>query len=524
MRLVPNTPLEEGTTMEPRTPNRRRRITVAGLLAIATIAGPLATTSSASSQTASLPVNITGSTGTVDILNTGDTLICDECIPDSLSPLPGATGWGGSFAIQTEADFVSAGQLDLTVDDAELEEGADASLLASLDPGTGSVLVTATWSGAFGFFNDDNDTDDNGDGQLEWVPVESPVLDGTYSDTIQLTSAAPCDLPAPGQAPVTCTADFGDITLAELPIIPLVVDVDLRLTLSADVTVDATGATTVREVRVDNGPSVDSGSISWTGSSAPMTASDQLTMPCGPVGKDVLADVGATDYDAVVDISEKVAMTIVLDLPTPPFSDIDWELAPLAFYKALNNPVSLTGTGGTATLGTLRADTTAPNLSLTVPPTGAEGDAIGFQATATDACSTPTVDWHLSDGSSMFGTSVTHVFADDGAYTGEATATDGRGNTTTKQFALPISNVAPLANAGPDHSTLWGVPVHFGGSATDPGSADLASMAYAWTSATAPPARPVGRPSTTPMPRPARTCRRSRPWTTGVPPTPTPGR
>lgn len=470
--------------MEHPTPTpitRRGRLAAASLLAVATVAGPLAVASGAAEQTATVPVNLAGSTGALTVVDLADDLICDECVPDSLSPLKGATAWGGTYSFTTEASFVSPGAVDLVVDDADLEEGATAALQASLDPGDGAVLVTAKWSAALGFFNDPNWGEEDDDGVTVWEPVDNGLLpDGTWSGTVKTTAAGPCALPAPGQAPVTCTVDFGDVTLLELPILPLLVDVDIRLKLAADVSVDATGVTTVREVRVQNGPSLESGSIAWGGSSTPMSAIDELTMPCGPVGRDVLVDVGQTTYDTTVGIAPKLQLTAVLDLPSPPFDDIELELATLGAGDTVQGPAKITGTGGTAKLGNLAADRTAPTLVPTIPAGGAEGDAIPFQAVATDACSTPTIDWKLSDGGTMFGSSPVHVFADNGSYTGKVTARDARGNATTAQFALPISNVAPVAVAGPDHSTVWGVPVHFGGSATDKGSADLASMAYSW--------------------------------------------
>src|SRR5262249_11463725 len=54
------------------------------------------------------------------------------------------------------------------------------------------------------------------------------------------------------------------------------------------------------------------------------------------------------------------------------------------------------------------------------------------------------------------------------------------GNSATKDFSVPMSNVPPVVNAGPDTGEAWGIPVAFNGSATDPGSADQSTLGYSW--------------------------------------------
>jgi PKD repeat protein len=88
--------------------------------------------------------------------------------------------------------------------------------------------------------------------------------------------------------------------------------------------------------------------------------------------------------------------------------------------------------------------------------------------------------WTFSDGGIAFGPEPQHTFADNGTYTGLLTATDGTGNVDTDLFTVVVTNEAPVAGAGPDHGVAWGRPVPFGASATDPGSADQASLGYSW--------------------------------------------
>ena len=78
------------------------------------------------------------------------------------------------------------------------------------------------------------------------------------------------------------------------------------------------------------------------------------------------------------------------------------------------------------------------------------------------------------------GPRIQKVFADSGNYTGNVTATDFRGNKTVKNFTVTVTNVAPVADAGPDGSGAWGRAIAFNGAGTDPGSADQSTLVYQW--------------------------------------------
>ena len=58
--------------------------------------------------------------------------------------------------------------------------------------------------------------------------------------------------------------------------------------------------------------------------------------------------------------------------------------------------------------------------------------------------------------------------------------TDPTGLSTTLNFSVPVANVPPTVNAGPNKSSLWGVPVSFHANGADAGSVDDDILLFAW--------------------------------------------
>jgi hypothetical protein len=58
---------------------------------------------------------------------------------------------------------------------------------------------------------------------------------------------------------------------------------------------------------------------------------------------------------------------------------------------------------------------------------------------------------------------------------------DGRGGSSEAAASVMVQNVAPLADAGPDRTAYWGIPVVLAGTASDPGPLDVAAgLAASW--------------------------------------------
>ena len=130
-----------------------------------------------------------------------------------------------------------------------------------------------------------------------------------------------------------------------------------------------------------------------------------------------------------------------------------------------------------------------PNLAPTAdaggPYTVAEGAAVTLTASGSDPeRGAVTYAWDVdNDGTFETAGQTASYSADDGPVTRtvRVRVTDEQGQSTVDETTVSVSNVAPTAEAGGARSGFWGLPVTFDGSATDPSSADSASLAYAWS-------------------------------------------
>ena len=125
----------------------------------------------------------------------------------------------------------------------------------------------------------------------------------------------------------------------------------------------------------------------------------------------------------------------------------------------------------------VESNTQPPLASLTGPAGAlAEGDSATFDASGSlDPNGTiASYAWDFGDGSTGSGASVSHTFAQDGAFTVRVTVTDNDGLTDTATFDVNVTNVAPVVGAVPDATLNVGATYTAVGSFTDPG-------ADAWT-------------------------------------------
>ncbi len=105
------------------------------------------------------------------------------------------------------------------------------------------------------------------------------------------------------------------------------------------------------------------------------------------------------------------------------------------------------------------------------------------------------IHWKFDDGGSAFGKTINHAFPDNflGAsppHTGKVVITDPTGLSTTLNFSVPVANIAPTVNAGPNKTALWGVPVSFHANGADAGPVDNGILLYNWDFGD--PASPIG--------------------------------
>lgn len=124
-----------------------------------------------------------------------------------------------------------------------------------------------------------------------------------------------------------------------------------------------------------------------------------------------------------------------------------------------------------------------PSVDAGPDKTASEGQSVSFSGSATDPAGPNdplTYSWNFGDGGTANGQNVSHTFADNGVYTVTLSVSDGDGGVGTDQLTVTVNNVAPTAHAGGPYYGVVNYPVQLQGSATDPGSADIPTLQYAW--------------------------------------------
>jgi len=148
----------------------------------------------AATHTQTVPLAFSGDTTSIDLVDV--TKVCDECIPDDLSPLPGATGYGGQVQAHVDITFEPNANLAVSNDDALLEEGTTADVKAGIIPLPGTLKAHAVYNAGFGFFND-ADGFTLPDDPPDWTPVDAgPFPDGTISGELTADGTGLCSFAA----------------------------------------------------------------------------------------------------------------------------------------------------------------------------------------------------------------------------------------------------------------------------------------------------------------------------------------
>jgi len=168
---------------------------------------------------------------------------------------------------------------------------------------------------------------------------------------------------------------------------------------------------------------------------------------------------------------------IAVNMPNEPgIRNVDWN----TYRTTVDEIESLTGYDLLALLpddveSAVESNSQPPLAAVDGPTALAEGDSATFSATAVDPNGTiASYAWDFGDGSIGTGVSVTHTFAQDGAFTVRLTVTDNDGLTDTETLTVNVANVAPVVGAVPDATLNVGATYTAAGTFTDPG-------ADAWT-------------------------------------------
>ena len=429
---------------------------MASVVAILTVTTLLTTASPASAATPSIPLHMVGtSTQTVPVgvaavipldpvSQAALNFVCafDPDCPNGL--------WGVGVDVQDvnlDVTFEQDVAFDATYTDGLLSEGKTLDVVDAVSPQSGSVQVTAHVSGNAGAYVD-------GD----------PFSVDPFNATIPIADV-PCTVPAPGGPTSVCDLPPADLTIVSLPMFPGI-GVDLALRLDASVNVDSTGLATVREYKVVSASDTDP--LTFSGSSL----NDPYDVPCGPAGQDLMLNLS----DSALDVDPSLPADLQLVIKWTVFGEtVDDTVLTSAPLGSVDFPVAPLSDAGvdSADLGTIAQDSEPPVVTgVASHYSGDEGSELAMSATVDDACGADDVVWKFSDGGTEYGPTIQKVFADSGNYTGNVTATDFRGNKTVKNFTVTVTNVAPVADAGPDGSAAWGRLVAFNGAGTDRGLAE----------------------------------------------------
>jgi hypothetical protein len=212
------------------------------------------------------------------------------------------------------------------------------------------------------------------------------------------------------------------------------------------------------------------------------TSTETFTMPCtSKAGDAVNYDLADYHWTPKTTASQSIEIKIVNTYPGGIGEMFEYGSIDIGSAEVSSPNFDLTGTGFLTSLGSLLANNVNPTIGPLGPFSGSEGTAIPFSAAVDSQCPISSYVWEFSDGTKSFGPSPQRAFGDNGVYDGQLTVTDVTGLSTTGSFTASVANVKPSVNAGPDTTSDWGRPVQFNGQATDPGSADQATLQYTWT-------------------------------------------
>jgi hypothetical protein len=451
-----------------------------GLL-VAALAVVAASPAAAATQNRAINSSFSGS---VDPhVNFDTTAVCDDCYPDFAGPGPGSWAFGASVdTAVTDLEYAGAASTAVSYDDSLLRQGQTVAVTDTLTPGAGLVTAKGSMLVQYGVYRDAS-------GGTDFTPA------GTLTPgNVPFTASFPCSMPLPGDAPVTCNSSPVSVPVATITVIPAVFPVPgLSIVLSVNVTVSVTisgdGVATLRSLQVVGGGAPQTAPLSFGGSS-PSTLVDPAHLSCTqPAGNDVSYGFTHTAYAPGVDLTTTTAIhfeATVTDvpIPVPPFL-VDQGLfggdLGSVTNPALGLTLPLTAPDQAVTLGTLAKNNIPPTVDSGGDYSGTQGTPVVFDGSgSTSVCGAPTLRWDFSDGGVAFGAHPQHTFNGGGVYSGQLTATDATGLTSTTNFSVDIANLSPAVTAGPDTSAVWGVNVALNGAATDPGSDDQSTLTYSW--------------------------------------------
>ncbi|MDT4911307.1 MAG: large repetitive protein [Pseudonocardiales bacterium] len=448
-------------------------LATSGLLAAAAVALAVAPPAGAAVQNRSINSAFSGAIDPNVNFNT--TATCDECYPDAFGP--GAGSWAFGAGVDTavnDLEYASASSTAVSYDDSLLRQGQTLPVTDVLTPVPGLVTAKGTMLIQYGVYRDAS-------GGTDFTPA------GTLTAANKpFTTTFPCAMPLPGDPDATCTSLPVGVPVAEITVIPNIFPVPgLKIVLSVNVTVSVTlsgdGVAAVRSLQVVGGGPAQTAPLDFGGTS-PSSVVDSVHFSCTqPVGNDVTYGFTNTAYAPGVALNTTTA--IHMEAVATDIVDVDLfggDLGSITNH-AVNLNLPMTAPNQTVTLGALAKNNIPPTADTGGDYSGNQGTAVQFDGSGSSSvCGAPALRWDFSDGGVAFGAHPQHTFTGKGVYSGQLTATDASGLTSTSTFSVDIANLPPVVTAGPDMGAAWGVNVALNGAATDPGADDQSTLTYSW--------------------------------------------
>jgi PKD repeat protein len=438
----------------------RRRLLLSSLISATLFAATSLIVVVAAPASAASPTTTLNFTGDATLQSQSFYAGCNGCIP-------GDSDLGVRLTAAVSAHWTPSATVAYQYSSSLLRQGQTLDLTDKLTPGDGPLTLTWSLTGDAGVYNFD------GSGpQFPAAGSDQNIV--TFGQSVSDTSTCPLKLNGDGSYDCQATHTF-DVFNASIPVVG---GVDISVPLTTTVSISPDGIVTVRSITVGGGPLLTN-NITFNGPS-PATVADNVAVPCNAIpGNDFVYDLASSSttpsYSATTSVNLKIDVTVVFVTATV----LDTEIASVG---PTPGTMTLTAPSTPVDFGPVLANNIPPTIHSPTSYSGNEGSAIGLDASATTSVcpSNLTYVWNISDGGTEYGAQPQHVFADNGIYSGLLTVSDENGNTSKQSFSVNVANVAPTANAGPDTSAPWGVPIAFNGSAVDPSPVDQNTLSFTW--------------------------------------------
>jgi hypothetical protein len=268
------------------------------------------------------------------------------------------------------------------------------------------------------------------------------------------------------------------------------------ITTKADL--DGNGVSSIRTMVVAGAPILGPGTLTFT--SDPFVKNENAFLGCSlPVNEPVNYAMDTATSEVNGGVTENVGLAVSV-VASPAIGPDFTVLGPFTIFSfdlptKTINPIDVSAPGQNTDLGNLLPNNISPTVGMdTIPTDGTEGSPIRLAVTGSgpggslSPCGDASLDivWSFDDGGSAYGKVIHHAFPDNflgGApppRTGHVIITDPTGLSTRLDFSVPVANVSPTVNAGPNKTALWGVPVSFHANGADAGPVDNAILLYSW--------------------------------------------